>query len=299
MRILSTPQSNLTKLSQNSGATAPQRASETPAPEPKDSWSPVATLSKGLLGFMGRRIPTVTPEFPEDKAKALMEKIQPGDVIMSTDMAYPGWARMEYFAIGSNYIHAAFVGSDMKVYEAVGSGVLKTDLEESFKGRIKVAISRPGLSEEDTAIATDFCREQLGKAYDGTFNTEDNGEFYCSELVSKALASGKSPIATPHGSIFGKSAVAPDAFLKIPGSVTIHDDGSHYWKNKADYWPVGAATAGLGIAGGLLGGIAGAAIGAGAGFVGSILIGNKIQTGHFSPILAEAREGKATKTSAT
>lgn len=296
MQILSTPQSRSLKPLEK---VTPIDASSTPesvALEPQESWSPLQTLSKGLLGFMGRRIPTLTPEFSPEKAKVLMDQIQPGDVIMSTDMAYPGWARMEYYALGSHYIHAAFVGSDMKVYEAVGSGVLKTELEDSFKGRIKVAISRPGLSEKDTATATDFCRAQLGKSYDGTFNTEDNKEFYCSELVSKALASGDSPIATPTGSFFGKKAVAPDAFLKIPGSVTVHDDGSHYWKNKLDYWPIGAVTAGMGIAGAALGGITGAAIGAGAGFLGSVLVGNKIQTGHFSPSLAEALEGKNKET---
>ncbi len=297
MKILSTPQPTPMNPSRNASAPVVATTLEYPvATEPKDDWNPVQALSKGLLAFMGRRIPTMTPEFPQAKAKSLMEKIQPGDVIMSTDMAFPGWARMEYFAIGSHYIHAAFVGSDRKVYEAVGSGVLQTDLEDSFKGRIKVAISRPGLSEQDTAIATEFCRAQVGKPYDGAFNTEDNKEFYCSELVSKALASVKTPIATPHGSIFGKSAVAPDAFFKIPGSVTVHDDGSHYWKNKVDYWPIGAATTGFGIAGGVLGGIAGAALGAAAGFVGSILVGNKVQVGHFSPILADAREGKAKQT---
>lgn len=273
-------------------ANAEVSPADSAAEEPKDSFSLSKTMAAGLLGFMGRRIPTTFPEISPQKAQALKDKIKPGDVLMSTDMAYPGWGRMEHYAVGSEYVHAAMVGSDGKVYEANGEGVISGELDSFLKGRLKFAVVRPGLSEDDVQSATDFARSHLGKKYDGVFNTEDNTEFYCSELVSKAIASGQNPVHTPVSSLFGKKAVAPDAFLKIPGIEVVHDDGSSYWKNKIGYWPVAASTVGMGIAGQLLGGIGGAAVGAGVGFLGSVLVGNKIQTGHFSPMIAELRSGK-------
>lgn len=258
----------------------------------KQGFSLGRVAAGALLGFMGRRIPTTMPEITPERAQALKDKVQPGDVLMTADGAYPGWARMEFWAIGSHYTHAAFVGSDNMVYEAVGSGVIKGSLDEFFEGRLKVAIARPEISESDTQKATEYCREHLGKPYDGVFNTEDDSEFYCSELVAKALASGDNPIETPTKSIFGKKAIAPDVFLKAPGFEVIHDDGSNYWKNKLSYWPLGAAAVGVGAAGYAIGGIGGAVLGAGAGFVGSVLIGNKIQTGHYSPSLHDIVSSK-------
>lgn len=272
----------------------PASAEEKPASqEPQDGFSLGRTLSTAVLGFMNRRIPNTQPINSPEKIQDLKEKIKPGDVLMSCDLSYPGWSRMEYYAIGSEYTHAAFMGSDGIVYEAVGEGVIQTPIDDFLEGRKKIGVARHGLSEEDARAATDYAKSHLGKPYDGLFNFDTDNEFYCSELVAKSIAAGENKIATPQGKIFGKNAIAPDIFLKMPGAEVIHDDKSTYWGNKAAYWPVAASTVAAGVAGGLLGGgVTGAAIGAGVGLVGSILVGNKIQTGHFSPSLHELKSGK-------
>lgn len=245
---------------------------------------------------MGRRIPTTYPKISEEKSKELQAKIEPGDILLTADLAYPGWARMEYWTVGSEYTHAAFVGSDRQVYEAVGSGVLKGDLDSFFEGHLKVAVLRPGLNESDVEKATDYCRQHLGKAYDGVFNTADDSEFYCSELVAKALLQIDNPVEAPTSKLLGKVAYAPDAFRHIPGIEVVHDDQSGYWKNKLGYWPLGLTAVAGGVAGHLLGGgLGGVALGAVSGFVGSVLVGNKIQTGHFSPSLADIASSKNKK----
>lgn len=267
------------------------RTSEAPE-QPKDGFSLTKTLAGGVLGFMGRRIPTTAPNISPEKSQELQAKIKPGDVLLTADLAFPGWARMEFWTVRSHYTHAAFVGSDNQVYEAVGGGVLKGSLDSFLEGRLKVAVLRPGISDEHVEKATDYCRQQLGKPYDGVFNTADDSEFYCSELVAKALAQGDSPLETPTSKLLGKVAYAPDAFRHIPNIEVVHDDGSHYWKNKVTQWPLAVTTVVGGVAGHLLSGYGGAAVGAAAGFVGSVLVGNKIQTGHFSPGLADLASSK-------
>lgn len=268
-------------------------AQETPeVEEPKDGFSLTRTLSSGLLTFMGRRIPSTLPEISAEKIEDLKSKVKPGDVLMSADLSYPGWGRMEYWAIGSHYTHAALAGSDGLVYEAVGEGVITSTVEEFLEGRKKIAIARPGLNAEEAKEATEYAKSQLGKPYDGVFNYGDDSEFYCSELVAKALKQGKGDVDIPMGTIFGKEAVSPDIWRKTPGVEVIHDDGSSYWGNKVHYWPTLATTAVAGVVGHMLGGIGGAVLGAGAGMLGSILVGNKIQTGQFSPTLVELTAGK-------
>lgn len=262
------------------------------AGDPKESFSLTRTLAGGVLGFMGRRIPSTLPEISTERMAELKEKIKPGDVLMSADLSYPGWGRMEYWAIGSHYTHAALMGNDGNVYEAVGEGVIKTSVEEFLEGRKKIAIARPGLNQEQAQKATEYAQSHLGKSYDGLFNYEDENEFYCSELVAKACQAADPKFEAPMGSIFGKRAVSPDIWRKTPGIEVVHDDGSNYWTNKLHYWPLGASAALSASAGYAAAGVTGAVLGAGVGLVGSILIGNKIQTGHWSPSLVEIREGK-------
>lgn len=259
-------------------------ASEEKAAEPREKFSPTRAAAGAALTFMGRRIPTTVPEVSPEKQAELKSKLKAGDVIMTCDCSYPGWARMEYWTVRSNYTHAAYYAGDGKIYEAVGGGVLETPVDDYFAGRQKFAIVRPDYkSAQDVQAATDFCKAQLGKKYDSVFNTGDDSEFYCSELVFKALKNMPNPIEAPSSSLVGKQAVAPDAFLHIPGIQVVHDDKSSFWGNKVGHWPIAAGTLGMAALGGSIGGWAGAGIGAGVGLVGTILGWNKMQTGYFLP----------------
>ena len=276
-------------------ATLPKQAPPAVAPppaEPKESFSPMAVVGAGVAMMMNRRIPTTAPEVSAERMAEIQAKVKPGDVLMSADLAYPGWGRMEHWTVGSTYTHAALLGDDGAVYEAVGEGVSKTTLEQFLAGRKKIAVARTGMSQEGARSATQFAQDQVGKPYDNAFDYSENGGFYCSELVSKSLEAGSCPLTIPMKSVFGKQAVAPDAFLKAEGAEVVHDDQSGYWTNKLGYWPLAACTLGLGVVGGLLGGPGGALLGSSTGFLGSVLVGNKVQTGHFSPSLTEIRKGK-------
>ncbi|MEW6282721.1 MAG: YiiX/YebB-like N1pC/P60 family cysteine hydrolase [Candidatus Eremiobacterota bacterium] len=271
----------------------PAPPADPPAEEPEERFSLGKTLAGGLLFFMGRRIPTTVPEISPEKAEQLKQALKPGDVILTADCAYPGWARMEFWTVRSNYTHAAYYAGDGKILEAVGGGVKEAELDDYFSGRTKVAIIRPPYaSEEDVQAATAFCKSHVGKKYDSVFNTGDDNEFYCSELVYKALKSMPHPIEAPSRVFAGKTAVAPDAFQYIQGATMVHDDKSGYFTNKLGHWPLAASAVGCAVAGGLLAGAGAAVAGFGVGLLGSIMIGNKIQTGHYLPSLHDLAGSK-------
>ena len=133
-------------LSQSPSVNAqPKAEAETDCPQESFSQaSPLLDKAKTFLGLalLGRRIPTTYPVTSPQKLENLREKIQPGDVILTTDMAYPNWARMEYWAVKSQYTHAALVGSDGLIYESADHGVSQVKLEDMLNGRFKVAVVR-------------------------------------------------------------------------------------------------------------------------------------------------------------
>ncbi|MBM3462409.1 MAG: hypothetical protein FJX76_09930 [Armatimonadetes bacterium] len=273
----------------STGSNLPMIAARTALPTaamPLDQFTPSlgGAASAGFVHMLGIRVPTVTPEYSAEKRKHILDNIQPGDVILETNNAYPGWQRLEFYTLRSSYTHAAIYEGNGKFLEATTpGGVQRTDLADYLTGRIQVAIIRPDYkSPTDVTSALDYCRGELGKPYDNKFNTHGNDEIYCAELVYKALKQMPNPIEAPTRKVFGKEAVGPDAFFEIPNAKVIHDDGSAYWKNRLSNWPVylTAATAAT-VAGMHAGPWAGTA-GFFGGLFGAILVGNKIQTGHFN-----------------
>jgi len=258
-----------------------------------DSYTPQAA-SKGKDGagnwftkILDIRVPTTTPQITPERRDEILKLIQPGDVILETNNAYPGWQRFEKVTLNSDYTHAAMYEGDGKFIEATtgdpsGKGVVRNDLKEYLQGNILVEIIRPPYkTPEDKEAALDYCRNQLGKPYDSDFSLKDDNSIYCAELVYRALDSCPNKIDVPLKKLLSKEAVAPDSFEQVKGGQVVYSDNSNFWKNMASHYPVALGALGTATAGGMLLGPLGAAGGFIGGLLMSICVGNKIQTGNF------------------
>lgn len=256
---------------------------------PMDSIS----LSSGLGGadltpVLDVRVPTVTKLFPAEEKDKVLKLIQPGDIILESNDAYPGWQFLEKLVFGSAYTHAAIFEGDGKFIEATtgdpsGKGVVRNDLGEYLQGRISLEIIRPPYkTPEDREAALNYARANLGKDYDSSFNQNDDEKLYCAELVQRALESMPNPIKVPITNFFGKKAVGPNAFQKIEGGEVVYSTGSGFFKSRLSHYPLYLSGAVAAAVGGAALGPLGAVGGFIAGAVGSILVGNKIQEGEFS-----------------
>jgi cell wall-associated NlpC family hydrolase len=260
-----------------------------------------------MLGFLGTRIkqaaagefvkaldirvPTTTPHLSAAQRDEILHSIQPGDICLETNDAYPGWQRFERITMRTNHTHAfIYEGNGKLLQSTTPNGVQRTDLADYLKGRIHVMVIRPPYqSQQDVAAAIDYAAAQLGKPYNEAFNGNDTSKFYCSQLVSEALRHMPHPIETPQGQFRGHGFVAPDAFNQIPGARIIVDDHATFWKSQRSHWPVFtstvACTAGGAVFGamhgGVIGGVLGGVVGLVVGLPMSVATGNLIQTGHF------------------
>ena len=270
----------------------PATPPEAPKPE-KKKHTPIQKLRYAAFKMMDLRIPAAFPEISEQTKTKLAAKVKPGDVLLTTEMSYPGWQPMEYYGSKSHYTHSAIMGGDGQIYESVGGGTHTLPLNDFLKGSIKVTVVRPGLNEQEVNKATDYLKQNLGKPYDSHFDTRSDAKYYCSEYVGKSLLHAKPELQIPQHRFGHKEVIAVDSFMKTPGMEVVHDGNSNYWTNKLAYWPIHASGAAGAAAGYALGQGLGAAVGGGVlGVAAAILIGNRIQTGYWAPSVHELRESK-------
>ncbi|MDQ7827292.1 MAG: YiiX/YebB-like N1pC/P60 family cysteine hydrolase [Candidatus Eremiobacteraeota bacterium] len=245
------------------------------------------SLKQKMGGFftdriLNIRVPTTTQKFPEDEKKKVLDLLQPGDIFLETNDAYPNWQVLEKIVFSSDYTHAAIYEGNGQLLEA-SSEVQRRDVNEYLNDRANIAIIRPPYkTEDDKKAALDYARAQLGKPYDDVFDQNDDSAFYCVELVQKALKAMPNPIETPLTTFMGKPYVGPNAFQKIEGAQLVYNRNGGFLNSMMSHYPVtGAAVAGA-IAAGLALGPVGALAGLMAGGTLATMVGNKIQAGKFS-----------------
>lgn len=148
--------------------------------------------------------------------------IKPGDVLIRGYTEY-----LDGYFIPGKYSHAAiYIGGDNeKIIHAMTPDVQYTDLC-TFMRCDRIAIIRPGISEEDTKIAIDRAISKLGVPYDYDFVFEDEDsterQFCCSELVYFAYQNNikqtKWCISEKDYIVIRKSLFSPDDILPKEGS---------------------------------------------------------------------------------
>lgn len=242
---------------------------------------------KGFTKVLDIRVPTTTPSMTDERRQKILDCIQPGDILLETNNAYPNWQRLEMATLRSSYTHAAMYEGNGKFLEATtgdpsGAGVVRSDLKDYLEGPILVAVLRPPYkTPADRDAAVDYCRSQLGKAYDSSFRLDESESLYCAELVYRALKACPNPIDTPTRKAMGRDAVGPDDFYRIAGTNVVYDDGSHFWKNMASHWPVALTAAVTAATAGAMYGPAAGVAGFAGGLLTAIVVGNGLQTGNF------------------
>lgn len=258
---------------------------------------PLGFLSHRFVGLLERRIPTYfQPPSPERREK-ILAALEPGDVILETNLAYPGWKQMLHFGLGSNYTHVAMYEGNGKFLEASPKvGVHRSDLEKYFNDTVKLAVIKmPYASEGDREAALDNFRSIRGKAYNRTpnFLTEEHPKaFGCAEAVTYCLENIPNPIRVPRAVVAGRETVSPAAFKDIQGAVVKYDDEPDYYDDLQQSWPCGGVGIGVGLAADLmatkllgLAPLTSAAIGVVGGALAyylTVCVGNYQQKGKFS-----------------
>lgn len=242
-------------------------------PSRQDAPLPLGVGNFSGRGFMGkvmkwtsREVPSSQEPMSEEEKQRILDKIQPGDVLLTYASHRPNLGHLEYWTTGAHYTHCALYEGYGRIIETLGDEVTRSPLIERLQGPIKVAVVRPPYkSFQDRAYVIREAKKLLGTPYDYKFDNGDPSKLYCSELIEVAMKKVDPELDVPDASFFGREITAPDGFAEMKGAKLIHDGRSNYWSNQKHQWPLllGAAVgAGLGASvGGVVGAVAGTVLG--------------------------------------
>lgn len=210
----------------------------------------VSYFGNALVHFLELRIPTALPDMTEVNRQKILQSVQPGDIVLTADAAYLMWEGIEYMVAGSHFTHCMVYEGDGQVLEATiesnSNGVMRSPLEKSLHGSVKVAVLRPPYQHTDhIEQVLDFCRAQLGKPYDNVFDFEhsEGKAYYCSSLIYSALQTLDPPFEVPQKRRLGRTLVVPDGFLHLEGISVLYMDKFTVWSSLEGSLPTAVGTA--------------------------------------------------------
>lgn len=127
------------------------------------------------------------PKMTKKQVDNILFLASPGKVLHSKEAMH-----FTYNFIKGFWKHSAIIArhpetGDLVVVEAVGSGVQWVDLTEwLYKKSYVLLQERQGYEQEKLDDCAAWAFDQCGKKYDYEFS-QDQNEFYCSELAADAL----------------------------------------------------------------------------------------------------------------
>lgn len=166
-----------------------------------------------LASFFSKKIAKIYMPFSRKRIEQsdyenMLKSLKTGDVISTRTRG-----ELSNLFIPGFWGHVGIYDGNGKVIEATTHGVVETNLAWFLFGKDYCAVSRPNfLTEDQKWLAVDYCKRQLGKPYDFSFNTSGIDKFYCSEIIYHAykFVLGQSPFKLKV--ILGQKTIAPSDF---------------------------------------------------------------------------------------
>lgn len=223
-------------------------------------------LAGKVMKWTSREIPSNQAPISDEETQQILDKLEPGDIILTYASHRPNLGHLEYWTTGAHYTHCALYEGYGRIIETLGDEVTRSPLVDRMDGPIKIGVVRPPYKNlRDRGRVIREAKKLVGTPYDYNFDNDDQKELYCSEFIEVAMKKVDPELDVPDASLFGWEITAPDAFKDMKGAKLIHDGKSNYWKNQVHQLPLWlGSTAGAGI-GAAAGATLGAAIGGGLG----------------------------------
>ncbi len=175
--------------------------------------------------------------------------LQPGDVLLDSNSAFPCSQLFATVFFQTSWIHSAmYIGNGVLVDSGRKSHVAEISLDE-FLQTTDLAVYRPKYAEAcDRDAAMDFVKKAVGRPFNITFDDKKGKAFYCTQLISEALASMPHPIFLQRRHLMWKRVIPPASVADCSEIECVWTSHPSAIKSVRCHTPV--------LAGGLTGGLA-------------------------------------------
>ena len=147
----------------------------------------------------------------EREAEELIEKMKPGDVVLTGDhRSTPIVTATQLMTGRSSFSHSIMYKGEGTAVEAVmDAGVREKPLKNILMEKNHAVVIRPDYRDGQAESAVEFADKMVGKKYDFKFKT-GNESWYCSELVYAAIKDSAPQVEFDTRKILGKEIVIPN-----------------------------------------------------------------------------------------
>lgn len=202
---------------------------------------PFYAIQSGISMFFGHtKSPTAEKVFNTRAVQNIESYLQPGDVLITRSSGYisnlflPGFWKHAILYAGKegdlSTLHAdESIAKKIKEYvrsgsrpgketgftvEAVGEGVVVSDLATSLTSNYVVVLRPSGLSAAERLDAVRRAHHFLGTPYDFDFDFSTTASIVCTELIYQVYGRLGGKFSFPVSTIAGRRVVAPNTFVQ-------------------------------------------------------------------------------------
>lgn len=174
--------------------------------------------------------------------------LEEGDVLLDSNSAFPCSQLMAKIFFQTSWIHSGiYIGDGIVIDSGRKAHVARIKLAD-FLQTTDLAIYRPNYNQPaDREAAVQFAQKAVGKPFNITFGDSHRKRFYCTQLISDALASMPHPIFLKRRNIFGKRVIPPASVAECSQMVCVWSSHPTILKSIRCHTPVlaGALTGGF------------------------------------------------------
>jgi uncharacterized protein YycO len=171
-------------------------------------------VCRSLVALVDVRLRKRVRRLSENEKMYVASLIRPGDILIDSNDAYPGWQLLTKIFLGSDWVHMGYYVGDGKVVDAGRETHVAEITLNRFLRTSRVAILRPEYYEQDDLAAALACaREFVGKPYNRSLNLANLDDVYCTQMMREVLQRMPHPIEIRSTNVLGRHIVSPDAFL--------------------------------------------------------------------------------------
>lgn len=188
---------------------------------------------KSLPGRLLRPDYTSHEKLGEQVYQEIMEFIQPGDVVVTTQNADQRTEALQWVLEGKgNWVHGTLYAGEGLVYDSNSylDGVTQRPLRQALAVSERVRIIRPQYAEGEAEATIHAAESALGNEYAVPKDLSD-GPTYCTGAVYNALRKGAPSVKVEHAERFGLKLVTGDSLGEGEDMVEIYSNGSSLKQN--------------------------------------------------------------------